>query len=105
MFRFVTKKEYWDIEDSGLLTQLAPANFVWHMKNIQDAAAYKYLHQFEGVAIAEVGGGHSRVLPALAHRNSCYNIEPFEGLGMDRKPPPCPRTSSTYEPIVDRVNR
>ena len=74
MYRFVTKKEYWDIEDSGLLAQLPPTNYAWHLKHIQDAVAYKYLHQLKGKTIAEAGGGSSRLLPALARHNSCYNI-------------------------------
>lgn len=81
MFRFVTKKEYWAIDDSGLMAQLPPAEFAWHLKSIQDAMAYKYLYQFNGKIVAEVGGGNSRVLPALARQNSCYNIDPLEGLG------------------------
>jgi hypothetical protein len=80
MLRFVTKKEYWDIEDSGIMNGLArPGN--WHLKSIQDAVAYYYLHKLQGQHIAEVGGGNSRLLPALSVANTCYNIEPFEGVG------------------------
>ena len=85
MFRFVTKKELWAIEDSGLTAQLPPSSHIWHLKDIQDALAYKYLHQCKGKIIAEAGGGNSRLLPILAPKNSCYNIDPFEGAGKGPK--------------------
>lgn len=81
MFRFVNKSELWKIEDSGVLKALAPANFGWHLKNIQDAIAFEHLRRCSGLQIAEIGGGYSRVLPAVASKNSCYNIEKFEGAG------------------------
>lgn len=81
MYRFVTKKELWAVEDSGLTAKLAPSRESWSLKNIQDAVAYKHLQQFKGKTVAEVGGGDSRVLPTLARQNSCCNIEPFEGQG------------------------
>jgi len=37
------------------------------------------LSGLEGLTIGEIGGGASRVLPELAKKNSCFNIEPFEG--------------------------
>ena len=81
MYRFVTKKELWAIEDSGLTAQL-PASSLWHLKDVQDALAYNYLRHFKGKVIAEVGGGNSRLLPILARQNSCYNIEPYGGVGQ-----------------------
>lgn len=41
MFRFVSKQEYWDIADSGILKDL-PHKFDWHLKSIQDAIAYNF---------------------------------------------------------------
>jgi SAM-dependent methyltransferase len=32
--------------------------------------------------IAEIGGGDSRLLPVLAEKNYCYNIEEFKGVGQ-----------------------
>ncbi len=78
MFRFVTKKEYWAVENSGILAGV-PRPRDWHLKSIQDAVAFSLLHRFRGKHIAEVGGGNSRILPALARHNACCNIEPFEG--------------------------
>lgn len=84
MFRFVTKKELWGFEDSGLAAQLPPTH-IWHLKDIQDAMAYKYLHNLKNMRIAEVGGGNSRILPILARQNTCFNIEPFDGVGQGPK--------------------
>ena len=80
MFRFVTKKELWDIEDSGLLDEV-PQTLTWNLKSIQDSIAYGHLFQFENKRIAEIGGGNSRVLRALARKNQCVNIDKFEGAG------------------------
>lgn len=76
--RFVTKQEHWDIEDSGVLNGIARPG-VWHLKTIQDAVAYYYLHQMQEKAIGEIGGGRSRLLPQLAKTNECFNFEVFQG--------------------------
>ena len=78
MLKIITKKEYWDIEDSGILENL-PNKFKWHLKSIQDAVAFKYLYPLENQKIAEVGGGDSRILEYLYNKNECYNIDYFEG--------------------------
>ncbi|BBA33358.1 hypothetical protein sS8_1398 [Methylocaldum marinum] len=79
MLEFVTKAEYWAAEDSGVLSRLPKAPFAWHLKSIQDAVAFTYLQDIVGGRIAEVGGGNSRILPALAADNDCYNIDRFDG--------------------------
>ena len=80
MLRFVTKEEYWKIEDSGILKSL-PEKFSWHLKSIQDAVAFEYLYQLSNQTIAEVGGGNSRILPVLSKNNTCYNVDEFRGAG------------------------
>lgn len=80
MFRFVTKKELWAIEDSGILKNV-PQMSPWHMKNIQDAVAYSHLSSYENSTIAEIGGGNSRLLRALMRNNRCVNIDKYEGAG------------------------
>lgn len=80
MMRFVNKKEYWDIEDSGIMSGVLRRP-TWHLKSIGDAVTYSFLHELKGKHIAEIGGAYSRLLPALAEHNSCYNIEPYEGVG------------------------
>lgn len=81
MLKVVTKKEYWAIEESGITSTIQPKNYLWHLKTIQDAVAWHELHQLRGKKIAEIGGGNSRVLPALAKENSCTNIDEFKGAG------------------------
>lgn len=80
MLRFVTKEEYWRIEDSGILASL-PKKMQWHLKSIQDAIAFEYLCQLSAQRIAEVGGGDSRILPILSKKNTCYNVDEFKGAG------------------------
>lgn len=80
MFRFVTKKELWTIENSGILKNV-PQMSPWHMKNIQDAVAYNYLSSYKNSTIAEIGGGNSRLLRALMGNNRCVNIDKYEGAG------------------------
>jgi cyclopropane fatty-acyl-phospholipid synthase-like methyltransferase len=80
MFRFVTKKEYWEVVDSGIIKDI-PHKFDWHLKSIQDAIAFSFLNKMKNKSLAEIGGGNSRLLPFLAKTNSCYNIEEFKGMG------------------------
>jgi len=80
MFKFVTKKEYWDVVDSRILDELKP-NFSWRLKSIQDAIAFSYLNEYSDKCIAEIGGGNSRLLPILARKNTCFNIDEFKGVG------------------------
>jgi len=90
MFKFVTKKEYWEVEDSSILDDIiAKPNFSWHLKSIQDAIAYSYLNEYYEKMIAEIGGGNSRLLPTLAEKNTCYNIEEFKGVGGGPKKEIC----------------
>lgn len=100
MFQFVTKEEYWDVVDSGILENigtkrnrgwglksfgdaiLGKNNRPWSLKSIQDAIAFKHLHKYSNLNIAEIGGGDSRVLPALVNKNLCFNIDEFKGVGQ-----------------------
>jgi hypothetical protein len=51
----------------------------WHQT--QDLAVYLYLQHATGKRIAEIGAGHSRLLPKLAKANTCVAVEKFEGEG------------------------
>ncbi|MGH8509477.1 MAG: class I SAM-dependent methyltransferase [Gammaproteobacteria bacterium] len=51
------------------------------LKDIQDTFILYVLREVENKRILELGGGNSRVLPLLAERNECWNIDKFEGLG------------------------
>lgn len=84
MLKFVTKQEYWAVEDSGV-TQEYPNYPFWHLKSIQDAMVWAALRGAREHSIAEIGGGNSRLIGALARHNRCFNIEPFEGVGQGPK--------------------
>ena len=78
MLRYVTKKQYWTILDSGVMRCVQPTSR-WHLKDIQDAVAFSYLHSLRENTIAEIGAGHSRILPELASRNTCYAVDEYKG--------------------------
>ncbi len=87
MLSYVTKSRYWDILDNDIMTEIPP-NPKWHLKDIQDAVAYSYLHDKAGLDIAEIGAGRSRLLAALAGRNRCYAIDEYKGVGGGPKSRP-----------------
>lgn len=69
----------------------------WHQT--QDLAVYMHLRQASGKHIAEIGAGHSRLLPTLAKANTCVAVEKFEGKGggpTTVSPIPNVRTVSAY---------
>lgn len=59
--------------------RLIPKPEIWHLKSVQDLVALSVLQHCEDESIAEIGGGASRLLPFLAKRNQCANIEEFRG--------------------------
>ncbi|MCP5047680.1 MAG: class I SAM-dependent methyltransferase [bacterium] len=84
MFKFVTKQEYWDVFGSGILSDIITRPH-WDLKSLQDGIAYGYLREMSNMFIGEIGGGNSRLLPTLAKRNKCYNIDEFKGSGLGPK--------------------
>lgn len=78
MFDFIRKPEIWRAMDAGYLAEI-PGKLSFQLKTLQDLAVYAHLRDMNGLTIAEVGGGDSRILPRLAKANRCFNIEPFEG--------------------------
>lgn len=79
MLDFIRKDELWAALDRE------PPRGRFHLKTIQDYAISARLEHASGMRIAEIGGGASRVLPSLALRNECTNIEKFEGAGNGPK--------------------
>lgn len=76
MLDVIRKAEYFQWWEREL------ANRSFHeLKGTQDAWVLSRLSHLSGARIAEIGGGHSRVLPKLSHSNECWNIEKFEGVG------------------------
>ena len=80
LLRFVTKKEYWDAENKGVLDLMPQPNF-WYLKTIQDVIALQQIKNLKGKIVAEIGGGDSRVLPVVKDNNYCFNIDEFKGSG------------------------
>jgi SAM-dependent methyltransferase len=76
MLKFVTKEEFWKIEDQN--PPLTPRH---DLKHIQDVYSWNRLKDLSGVKIAEIGGGNSRLLPFLVEKNRIFNIDRFEGAG------------------------
>jgi SAM-dependent methyltransferase len=81
MLKFVTKTDCWGAEDAGLPALLPPVSFPWHLKSIQDTVAMSFLQGCRDEKIAEIGGGHSRLLPFLSRKNQTVNVDRFEGQG------------------------
>ena len=79
MLKFVTKKMYNDAIMEGAEKNLRKGVFPWHLKSVQDAVVMEKIKESNGKCIGEIGGGNTRILPALARQNSVYNIEKFEG--------------------------
>ena len=79
MLKFATKELYWSLLDRGIDAKITKSPWKWHLKSIQDLIAFSYLDGIVDNRIAEIGGGNTRILPALARTNECTNIEKFEG--------------------------
>lgn len=86
MFDFIRKAELWDALERGWSDKLHGAR-PYELKTAQDLAVYRLLADRRGQDIAEIGGGASRLLPALSGSNRCVNVEKFEGAdgGPDRE--------------------
>ncbi len=78
MFDFIRKPFLWGAWDHGIDKEIGKTT-AFHLKSIQDLAVYSHLRGTKGKAIAEIGGGESRILAKLASENRCYNVEKFEG--------------------------
>jgi SAM-dependent methyltransferase len=75
MLDVITKSEYFALIDIGT----ASAD-TYTLKAMQDAWILDQARELDGARILEVGGGYSRVLPTLSGRNSCFNLDRFEGV-------------------------
>ncbi len=84
MLRFVTKKQYWDILDKGIMHGV-PDYVPWCLKNIQDAVAFSWLKSLVDLDIAEVGAGDSRLISLLSKNNKCSVIDEYKGVGNGPK--------------------
>ncbi|MET0545895.1 MAG: class I SAM-dependent methyltransferase [Caulobacterales bacterium] len=78
MFDFVRKPLLWSAWEQGLHKDIGRTP-KFHLKSIQDLAVYQQIKDARGKDIAEIGGGHSRLLNVLGKANNCTNVEKFEG--------------------------
>jgi len=83
MYDFIRKREMFDWWDAGLVDTKAR-----NLKSVQDAWIMAELGRSKGLNIAEIGGGDSRLLRHLAPKNTCVNIDKFEGFGKGPKQDP-----------------
>jgi|GEM_PF-1578353 len=84
MLRFVTKEHYWKVLDGGVM-QDVPEYKPWCLKNIQDAIAFSWLINKDGLNIAEIGAGDSRLISELSRKNKCTVIDEYKGVGNGPK--------------------
>lgn len=78
MFDFIRKEFLWHALDQNRLDEIR-SHEVFHLKTIQDLAVWEQIREHKDRVIGEIGGGDSRILPALANHNTCFNIEKFDG--------------------------
>jgi SAM-dependent methyltransferase len=98
VFDFIRKPLLWQAWDEGLDHEIGRLP-EFQLKSMQDLAVYSRLRDLREQTIAEIGAGHSRVLPALAKHNTCVAVEKFEGKGggpTRRRRLPDVRTVSAY---------
>lgn len=83
LYDFIRKREMFDWWDAGFVDTKAR-----NLKSFQDAWIMAELGQSNGLNIAEIGGGDSRLLRHLAPNNTCVNIDKLKGLGVGPKEVP-----------------
>ncbi|OFW99855.1 MAG: hypothetical protein A3E78_09365 [Alphaproteobacteria bacterium RIFCSPHIGHO2_12_FULL_63_12] len=86
-FEVVKKARYWEaLNDSAVFRSLGGFTLkaLDGLKHIQDAVTLRHLLPVRNNRILEIGGGASRVLPALHSSNERWNLDPFEGAGNGR---------------------
>lgn len=77
MLDIIRKKDFFRWWDEGIADHDRR-----ELKLIQDAWILATLTGGAGRRIAEIGGGHSRVLEKLKRGDECWNIDRFEGVGQ-----------------------
>lgn len=84
MFDIVRKQAYWEaLDNDAVFRSLGGKSLkaLDGLKHIQDAWSLGRLLPLRGKKILEVGGGVSRVLPALDESNERWNLDEFLGVG------------------------
>jgi hypothetical protein len=84
MFDVIRKDAYWAaLDDKRVFQKLGGFTLkaLDGLKHIQDAWTLHRLHGMRDAKVIEVGGGVSRVLPALDDSNERWNLDDFGGDG------------------------
>jgi SAM-dependent methyltransferase len=71
----------WPAWEARLDREIETSAAGFHLKSMQDLVVYSLLRSGSRRQIAEIGAGHSRVLPTLSKSNTCVAVEKFEGQG------------------------
>lgn len=79
MLYITTKDQYFKYLDEGYGSPNKQVNSM--LKGIQDASILYEISKSNGLAIADIGGGDSRIFNKLKESNRCYIIDRFEGVG------------------------
>lgn len=82
MLDIITKKELFQWLDTKIIL---PEQMTRGLKSIQDCFILSKIRNIKNKKIAEIGGGHSRVLNSLSKKNELWNIDKFEGKGNGPK--------------------
>lgn len=84
MFDVIRKHDYWRaLDHAPTFNKLGGFTLkaLDGLKHIQDAWTLYQLHETRNSKVLEVGGGLSRVLPALDNGNERWNLDEFKGAG------------------------
>lgn len=83
MFDVIRKKEYWNaLNEKALFERIGGDQRKQDgLKHIQDVWMLQRLMSLRDAKVIEIGGGASRVLPALDESNERWNLDELAGVG------------------------
>jgi len=84
LFNVIRKPEYWSALDNPIVFKKLGGftlKALDGLKHIQDAWTLDRVHQVRNARVLEIGGGLSRVLPAMDESNERWNLDEFLGDG------------------------
>src|SRR3546814_5394313 len=87
LFNVIRKPEYWSALDNPFVFRKLGGftlKALDGLKHIQDAWTLNRLRETRNARVLEIGGGVSRVLPAMDESNERWNLDEFLGDGNGR---------------------
>src|SRR3546814_6729914 len=84
LFNVIRKPEYWSALDNPFVFRKLGGftlKALDGLKHIQDAWTLNRLRETRNARVLEIGGGVSRVLPAMDESNERWNLDEFLGDG------------------------